>query len=222
MRKVAEGIQEEGDRLLRSSEFVAAIQRYRNGLDMLPDDTPEGMELKASLYGRLGLAFFLKSDVASARVEFSKSLRIHRQLGKDEPGKILGEICHELLKDPKQYWALVDQWNAVASVAREDEELKSDLAAARKSLARLVVDWLERPLDPTPTRLSVVTPIVMEIGAGLIPADTSDNWSLFKTYIPEMRARFESQLGVRVPGVQYAATTRCPPTAMLCCWTSTG
>jgi len=40
----------------------------------------------------------------------------------------------------KQYWALEDEWNALAGAANQDEVLKSDLMAARKSLAAFVVD----------------------------------------------------------------------------------
>jgi tetratricopeptide (TPR) repeat protein len=210
-QRVAAGFEAVGDRLLRSSELTAAIQQYRNGLDILSDDGPEGMAEQASLRGRLGLALFLQSDLGNARSEFGQLLRIHRQLGSEHPGEVLGEICRRLLNDPKQYWALEHEWNTYASAVNKDEDLHSDLVAARNSLTAFVVDWLERPVNSnSESQIPVVTPVVMEIGAGLIPADTSENWSLFKTYIPEMRARFENQMGVRVPGVRVRGNNLLP------------
>ena len=203
IQQVAAGFEAAGDRLLKSSDLAGAIQQYRNGLDILSDIASEGMARQASLRGSLGLAFFLNSDLDNARSEFSKTLQIRRQLGSDSPGQVLGQICRQLLNDPKQYWALEDEWNALAGAANQDEVLKSDLMAARKSLAAFVVNWLERPVRSSPELLvPMVTPIVMEIGAGLVPADTSENWSLLKTYIPQMRERIENQIGVRLPGVR--------------------
>jgi len=105
------------------------------------------MAEQASLRGRLGLALFLQSDLGNARSEFGQLLRIHRQLGSEHPGEVLGEICRRLLNDPKQYWALEREWSAYASAVNKDEDLHSDLVAARNSLTAFVVDWLERPVN---------------------------------------------------------------------------
>lgn len=52
--------------------------------------------------------------------------------------------------------------------------------------------------------LPVVTPIVIEAYDNLFPEgkDWTDSHELFVKYIPEMRARIEAEMGVKVPGVQ--------------------
>ncbi len=85
---------------------------------------------------------------------------------------------------------------------RDEETLTSDLAGAREALAEFLVNWLEKPAeDSSESRIPVVTPVVMEIGSGLIAEDTGKNWTLWK-FILEMRERCEKQMGVTVPGVR--------------------
>jgi len=71
------------------------------------------MARQASLRGSLGLAFFLNSDLDNARSEFSKTLQIRRQTGFRQSWPSLGQICRQLLNDPKQYWALEDEWECL-------------------------------------------------------------------------------------------------------------
>lgn len=201
-RRVAAGLQAEGDRLLKSGDPGSAILHFSGGLNILSADTPPEMTDQAALRGRLGLAYLLASDPDKARSEFRSAIALYRQQGTEHPGQVLGETCRQLLTDPKQYWALDDEWNSFARELKDDDTLNSDLAAARDSISGTLVDLLEKRDEASPKlETPVVTPIVMEIGSGLIPADTGKDWSLWR-FILDMRDRFESQMGVGVPGVR--------------------
>jgi flagellar biosynthesis component FlhA len=45
-------------------------------------------------------------------------------------------------------------------------------------------------------------PIALEIGEGLIPEDTSSEWTLLKFYVPQMRQRLQDEMGIEVSGVR--------------------
>jgi len=202
LRNVATGFEAKGDGLLTSGDPDSAIRQFSSGLDFLADDMPIGLAEKASLHSRLGLAHLLATDSGMAWPEFRQALELNRKLENEHPGLVLGETCRHLLSDPRQYWALDDEWNSRAREVKDSESLKSDLAAARESLREFLVDWLEkRPPDNQEFRIPVVTPIVMEIGSGMIAEDTGKNWALWN-FILDMRGRLEKEIGVVVPGVR--------------------
>ena len=200
--RVAAGLQAEGDLLLKSADTAASIERYTKALEALLDNKPELVAREANLRARIGFALFLRSDFDNAASQFIGVLRLQRQVGSENPGRMLGEISRQLVNNPKQCWELQDAWNAIGRNTR-DRGLVDDLVAAAKALRESVVDWLEHRKDSQPElQLPIVTPILMEIGSGLIPDDTTENWSLRKSYIPDMRSHLESEMGVPLPGVR--------------------
>ena len=201
-RRVAGKFQSEGDRLLKSGDPASAIPQFRGGLDILSGDTPQEITDQGALRSRLGLAYVLAADSDKARSEFRNAIALYRQQGKERPGQVLGETCRQLLTDPKRYWAVDDAWNSFARELKDDDTLSSDLGAARDSISATLVNLLEKRDEASPNLdIPVVTPIVMEIGSGLIPEDTGKDWPLWR-FILDMRGRFESHMGVRVPGVR--------------------
>ena len=201
LQRIAAKFEMEGDRLLKAGDPGSAIGQFRGCLDILSDDTPEGLAGQATLRMRLGLAYMLASDPGKARSEFRSALELNRKVGTAHPGLALGETCRQLLGDPKEYWALDDEWNSWSRDVKS-ETLNNDLAAARESLTEFLVDWLEKSVEGSPgLRIPVVTPILMEIGSGLIAKDTGEDWTLWK-FISDMRSRCENQIGVTVPGVR--------------------
>lgn len=57
----------------------------------------------------------------------------------------------------------------------------------------------------------IATPIALEIGNGMVPEDTGENWVWRKTYIPEMRDRIQAKTGVLVPGVSGRGSSNPDP-----------
>lgn len=182
-------------------------------LELLSDDKTR----LAQLYSRLGYVYFDLADIENARKYFAKALQIYRENGSSSPGSALSEVCQTFLRNATQYWALNAQWKAMAEEQGTDEILQNDLIIASKSLTNYLDEFCKLPerfVDRTEL-LPVVTPIVLEIGDGLIPADTSQEWSLFKSYIPEMRQRFQDKIGVSVPGIRVRTSNILSPEGYL-------
>ena len=158
---------------------------------------------QADVQSRQGYAMFGLGEVAQARAHFVEALRNYRLSGSEaEPGSLLGEVCSSLLTDAQSFWTLDDEWQAFAATA-QDEELQRDLTTARAALT-LYLDTLRR-LDRkvllASLRLATTTPIILEIRRELIPEDTSPTGKLISNYIPDMRSRVLSEMGVYLPTI---------------------
>jgi tetratricopeptide (TPR) repeat protein len=217
-----------GDALLKDNRPNEAIDQFAQALDFGPvvKDKP------ASLYARIGFAHFALGNRIDARANFSRALQLYhvretaqavdtpdidssrcRQVDHvvgeqpkmaEDPGTAFGTVCRSLLRDASQYWALEDEWKAFEDESGTDQSLAHDLTAARRALGNYL-DELYKLSGQTGDEqlIPIVTPVVLEIGSGLIPEDTgTETWSLFKFYIPEMRKRIQDGMGVAVPGVR--------------------
>lgn len=168
-------------------------------LALLPDDK----ERRAQLHSQLGYIYFDLKDSDSARKYFAKALQLYHENGSSSPGSALSEVCQAWLRNATKYWSLDAEWKAIEEELDTDEVLRDELIVARESLAKYLDEFykLSEQYVDTSKLFPVVTPIILEIGAGLIPLDTSPEWSLFKSYIPEMRQRFQDKMGIKIPGI---------------------
>ena len=212
-QKHSEALQEEGDRHLKNGRPDEALERFTTALELAHEQFADNQKWRAELHSRMGYACFELNDADNAQSHFVSALRLYREGGAPDPGEALGAVCRSLIRDVGQYWELEDTWKAFENDPGTNEELQIGFAGARKSLANYL-DELFRLAEQSGEnidRLPIVTPIVMEIGNGLIPEDTSENWSLFKTYIPEMRDRIKNEMGVQVAGVRVRGNNALAP-----------
>src|SRR5207249_4180830 len=100
-------------------------------LELLPDDKTK----QAQFYSRLGCVYFELADTENARKHFAKALQLFRENDTPNPGDALSEVCRPLLRDAAHYWNLDAAWKAMIDDPATDEILRSDLAAARNTLA---------------------------------------------------------------------------------------
>ena len=200
-----------GDLLLRQDDPRSAREHFEQAAALEP--TTSDPRRSADLHARLGYVAFALGDGVSARFEFAAALGAYRVANEAEPGASLGEVSRSLLTDISKYWALESVWHAWASEAHTDLVLRNDLQAARATLVRYVDDAYE--LGPKPDLVAmfpVVTPVVLELGSGLIAEDSStEAWSLFTHYIPQLRDRVRAETGVGVPGVRVRANPSLAP-----------
>ena len=195
------GLRDEGNTQMEVGELSAAEQRFRQALDLITRTLPFNPGTQADLQASIGYARFEQSDVEGARREFIGALERYRQSGAPSPGEKLGMLCQSLLRDVSQYWRLDADWSELAEEG-VDATLRPELAAAREGLAGYLDELYQvaRPVEPEEALL----PVVLELGRGLIPPDAAENWRtwlLFSTYIPEMKDRIKTQMGVEMPGV---------------------
>jgi len=193
LRRYAHAHRDEGDDAFRVGDVSAAGRSWRRALDGL---TSPGVAVDgdlADVHARLVL------------VSASEDAEVTREhlLAAGDAGHV-GEIAAGLITDMRRYWALYDTLSRGFPDQRIAERLAEIRAATRPAVERL----LEEDRHPEEEQfLPVVTPVVLEIGPGLVAEDTGlDVWTLFTDYIPAMRRGIQAELGVQVPGVRVRAS----------------
>jgi tetratricopeptide (TPR) repeat protein len=201
---VANELEQAGDTCLDEGNANQALERFSLALSLMPASLSHDYSWQGDLYSRLGFTYFLLSDQANTRMYFARALQCYRQHGTSDPGYALSKLCRLWLRDAAAYWNLDAVWRTMEEDAATDEDVRSDLASARNSLVACLDDLfkLSQQNVEGPKIIAFVRPIILEIGEGLIPADTSNEWSLFKTYIPEMNGRLMEDLGIKVAGIR--------------------
>ena len=200
-----DGLQKAGDQLLKEGKPAEAIEQFEQAHRFAAESATAEGERESELLCRIGYVKFALGDFAEARRNIIRSLQIHRARDTGGAGKALGDRLRSLLTGVTSYWALDDELRTLAEASVSDQSLRDDLAAARMALADYPDEFfrLSSQSGDTPQTHPVLTPIAVELGAAMIPEDTSENWSLFKKFIPEMRERILNEMGVRTPGVRF-------------------
>ena len=203
LQKIAVVWRDNGDARLQDHHPDEAQRyfAYAIALDAYPDDANE----QASLYSYLGLALLELQRDAEARAAFADALDLYKSAAYLIPGEELGTVCSTQLRDVAHYWAVDAAWKAWKHNPKVDADLRLHLSTARQTLRHYLDDRYGLASDSA-LRTPVVTPIVVEIGHRLIPDDPGPGWVLLKTYLPEMRARIQSEMGMSVPGVRIRSS----------------
>jgi tetratricopeptide (TPR) repeat protein len=188
-----------GDAFLKNAQLSEALNEYSQvqALGRQSDDVTQ----QANLHARIGYAHYRQGESIKAKGNFANAIERYRASGAASPGAQLGSFLSSLISSVAQLWELDHALQTFADETSVDDNLHRDLVDVRRALPQFLNQHYQLAEQKRADRWPVVTPIVLEIGSGLIPEDTSNNWALFKTYIPEMRDRLLQELGVRVSGV---------------------
>ncbi|MEV6304793.1 FHIPEP family type III secretion protein [Actinoplanes sp. NPDC051861] len=191
LRHIADTYRDRGDQAFRGGDSGGAVRQWRLARAALlgagADDS--GMSQVST---RLSFGALTAGDPRAARDA------VHAALIDADPAAI-GRTGVALISEPEQYWRLDDQWAALAA----DGDLGAVVTEVRTALRAYLIEALEIDSSEEETQYPVVAPIVLELGAGLVADNTStEGWSLFQEYIPDMRGAIESDLGITVPGVR--------------------
>lgn len=202
LRKSADALCADGDRLLKQRQPCEALNRFTEVLKLNLGGDDQSSQ--ADLHCRIGCAYLGLNDVAGARTHFVQALDLYRDHGVPDPGARLGEVCATVLADTSQYWFLDDEWGTTANLSTTEPKLQANLWSARKSLANYLHESykLSAKAAPSDSMYAVVTPVAVEFGQAIMSELDNPNSALLKSYLPEMRNRIEQETGVRVPGVR--------------------
>ncbi len=203
LENVMDSLREEGERLLEDEKPREAAERFKEALSTVSSLLADDNNRQAHLHCLLGYAHSRLGETAMARENFTRSLELYREAGLTNPGLALGDACRSLIRNAAQYWALDDEWSAFEGESSADAYLIGELASARGQLAIFLDEkyQLSGQIESEYDREPIVTPIVVEIGAALIPEDTGPEWPLVKTYLPDTRNRIFRDMGVWVPAI---------------------
>ncbi|MBI4528487.1 MAG: FHIPEP family type III secretion protein [Deltaproteobacteria bacterium] len=198
LERLRSALVEEGKQHLKAGEYARAIEEFEESLNyqaVASDRTEVG-----DTHGLMGSAFIGLEDTMQARHSFAQAVQLYREDNIPDPAEHLGVIVSESVSNMTHYWALDSTWQSWGHDPEKVTAVSPDYTAARQGLRQYLNRVFE--LQGGAEMVPAVTPIAVEIGRGLIPEETGENWPLIKTYLPEMRDRIEHQTGVRVPGVR--------------------
>jgi tetratricopeptide (TPR) repeat protein len=190
-----------GDEALQLRRAEEAIDQYQHALELPTTAKGPGRRLPA-VHGGLSLAFIDLGDMRRAQQHAREAVSLLGDLGEPDPGEALGRLMADQIGTTAHFWDADSGYAALVDLTRSDDPLRAQLSAARRAL----LTYLERAYrlqeEPHEAQLPVVTPILMDLGPGLVPSDRGPDWSLFKHYLPDMREELRRRTGVTVPAVR--------------------
>lgn len=193
LERLAETAYNSADDWLKSGDYARALDAYRKlASNDLAADLREGI-----------LAGIACAQILAGDKDFGKSL--HEALvafqarGELDAPVRLGRRLESLIHNERELWSVWDTCDTQRSPGGP-----MDASQLRATL----LSWLDERygLDGSgATTITAPVRVFLEMGSGLIPEDTSEKWTLFREYIPEMRDRFLAEMGITLPGVRVRA-----------------
>ncbi|AHG91676.1 type III secretion FHIPEP protein [Gemmatirosa kalamazoonensis] len=203
-----------GKALATHGDVDAAREFYRRCLDTLRGAGcaarfDGGVRGLAEARARLAAGAIGADGNAPVADAFRAAMEDYVRGGAEEVGAALGSVASGMLTDVDAYWKIDEIW---ARLASEPGPRSAEWERARAALRPwLDARWRLDAAQGGESQVSMVTAIRVEIARDLVPEDTSSEWSLFKSLIPEMRDRIVRSTGVEVTGVRIASNDSLAP-----------
>jgi len=214
--QIAIGWLEFGDHQLEMGEPVEAHARYRSALKSV--EQSQNLNIQAGCYARLGYLAMIdtRKDIIEtedrALSNFAKAIELYSRDNSDNPGIKLGEACKARIQGVETYWLLDSRWRDYIANNTLEKRFREELTVAREYLVTYLDERYRLSEQSTDTvrLLPDVTPITVEVDISVLPEGPNSEWELFKTYLPEMRARIEADMGIEVPGTRVRGNELVP------------
>jgi tetratricopeptide (TPR) repeat protein len=199
-----------GDALVRREDAKSAMAQYASALGFV--DAKEVATVTA-LRARLAIASDLDAIPDPRRERLTNALRDYAGIRDAEYGRALGDLAQSLIGSTRAYARLDSAWAAASIDPALPPDLRLAVADARAVLVGVLDDTLGLSRIPEDL-VSVVTPIVLELGDALIPIvdPRQDGDRFLYELIPAMRDRISAATGVTVPGVRARGNPALEPT----------
>jgi tetratricopeptide (TPR) repeat protein len=196
LERLAQNHVNEGDRLARQNSATAALAAYARAQEIAPGTGTLAADAGAGqAYVQLCLP-----DRAAAAGAIGSAVELYRRGGDADAERSVAARVAGLAPDIDTLWRVEE---VVSSLAAADPNGASSRVAAEIAarIPERLDGWLGLSERDGADRSPWGQPIILELGSGLVPEDTSENWPLFHSYIPEMRQRILGKSGVTVPGI---------------------
>lgn len=190
-----------GNAYLRQPDYAAALHHFRQALAALGATSQP--EQASELHSRAAYAAFRGGDLGSSRQHLERAIQARAGAGFDAAIEAVAATQRSLLASVPEFWEAIDTLEDAWQRSAGDPAWRAEVHALRDAL----FGYLDASygLGPLPEDQTPPVPgwIVLEIGSGLVPADTSTTtWALFTTHIPGIRMRIMRDRGVWVPAVR--------------------
>ncbi|MGD0772446.1 MAG: FHIPEP family type III secretion protein [Candidatus Solibacter sp.] len=200
LERLARNHVDEGDRLAQENSAPAALAAYARAREIAPAGTLAADAGAGQAYVRLSLP-----DRAAAAGAMESAVELYRRGGAADAEGLVAARVAGLVPDIDTLWRVEE---VAASLAASGDGAVSRVAAeVTARIPERLDGWLGLSESAGADRSPWCQPIVLELGSGLVPEDTSENWPLFHSYFPEMRQRISGKSGVTVPGIYVQAST---------------
>jgi tetratricopeptide (TPR) repeat protein len=222
------GLTRAADALMRSSEGWASVGSLIEAVkdldraEKLLSTWEDGDGLRwFQVLARRGFAHLLNDRPDAAGTDIAAALRLALSGDGDAwdgpaPTVLLAEAATAMLGGASSYLSLEDRWEELAARLGESGEadaLRDAAAATRAELGLRLDAILGLTPDPSALDMPIVTPIVVEVGDGLVPiVDSRQDGGVFlDELIPAMRERILRSTGINVPGLRMRGNPTLPP-----------
>jgi tetratricopeptide (TPR) repeat protein len=190
----------QGDRDFREGrvqEASATSETVLASLERSSRDDGRRFDVQA----RLALVYLLNNDLPRASAMLTEVLAGYRRAHGSAAASAFGRACRAIVVSVQQYRTLMTRLRAAESLAADDE-LRRELRVAQQELTACLSGVYELEPRSSSGMLPIVRTVVLELGDGLIPSETSTAvWNLFTEYIPAFSARLKDAIGIEAPSV---------------------
>jgi tetratricopeptide (TPR) repeat protein len=199
LQALMDQLRSKGDNYVKRQQPRKALRPYLDVLAVMRRAKLGGARYEGELYSRMSFAYLLLDDGPAAREHLVEALRRYRDADVPAAGEAVGTEGLALLTSVGQYWLVDASWRELAEQPAVVPELAADITAVRGALRTYLDGAFGLVPSASEPWLPVVTPIVLQLGTGLVQSDAGPDAALFTSYIPGMRASIEVERGVQVP-----------------------
>jgi len=162
--------------------------------------------IRGEAWTSLMFAHVMNGILDQARTAFQAAVKAHGESRRSSsPAASVAIRLNSLIRSASDFWKV---WDAVVQIV--------PMAFERSDLEHGLLSWFRTMYSKQPHWKELEwLPIVLELGDGLIPESADkgyQNWTLFETYIPELRDWFVSQYGVNIGSIRVRGNASLGPT----------
>ncbi|MFX1296376.1 MAG: FHIPEP family type III secretion protein [Promethearchaeota archaeon] len=198
-----------GNSHLEEGRLEKALNLFEHAIKLM-ELSLNGSQDKVDLLSRIGFIYFQIDKPIKTIEIWTRAIEIYKKIipfnetnNKSNASQFIGKVCLSLLKRNEDCWSL---WEIIEESINK-MTIDSTVIEEFKDLKTILIDFfnqyyqLKKESASTYNMPSVVTPIAVEIGRGLIPINDED-WTFLNEYLPKMRGRIQEHMGVKIPGIK--------------------
>jgi tetratricopeptide (TPR) repeat protein len=214
--RAAAALRAEADDAARSGHPADARVQYAWLAEQVAAHAPGQRELRSGLLCRAAMAGVAGADLDGARRDFDAAATAMAGRVQDWKAGTAGDGLRELARiftsSVPAFWTQAD---GLTSVKADDGLTGPGRALVDALLAGLSLDDAYRTrrsdVDSSAT-FPLTNIVVLSLGPGLIPADTTGSWQLLDTALPRLHDQIEHEYGIPVPGIRIVPGQALAPT----------
>jgi len=200
--KRVDAVTAQGTREFHDGRIQQAADAFERALQLLAH-LGRDVDREAEIRARIALVHLERNTLPAALAEVDRALLSGRRAEGDGTERSLPQACRSMIADVARYRRLMAQLTAGSVSSEIAAPLRKRLVELRDGLVAALDQLYELTPRVSAETVPFVVPIVLELGADLVPEDRStERWSLFTVDIPQLHQRIQRDLGLDAPGIR--------------------